>query len=237
MLPATNSQRVWQKIRLAEPAMHAASDRFWHGTELRALYPQFLIQLHHVVTGGLRLMSFAAEQASSSSGDPVAQAAAAYLKHHIEEEQDHADWLLDDLRILGVTPDMVARSSPLPGVVSLIGQQFFWISAFHPVVVFGYLLVLEGSPPIVEQLEQIQIRTGLPAEAFRCLRAHAEDDPAHLEDLNRTLDRMPLTAEQEQRIALGAFAAIESVSTLLDDLLASTRKPSLHMGDGLLSHA
>lgn len=236
MLPATHSQRVWQKIRLAEPTMDAASDLFWHSTHARTLYPQFLIQLHHVVVGGLRLMAFAAELAASLPDDPVAKAAAAYLRHHIEEERDHAEWLLDDLRILGVTPDIVARTTPLPAVASLIGEQFFWISAFHPVVVFGYLLVLEGSPPIIEQLQDIQQRTGLPADAFRCLKAHAEDDPAHLEDLNRTLDRMPLTAGQEKRIALSAFASIESVATLLDDLLASALKPS-HSRDMLLSHA
>lgn len=225
MQPVSNSQVLWRKIHLAAPAMHAASDRFWNQPGLARIYPQFLIQLHHVMMGGLRLMSFAAQQAACLSGDAAATMAAAYLQHHIEEEKDHADWLLDDLRVLGISAQTVAQTPPLPGVVSLIGEQFFWITSFHPVVVFGYLFVLEGSPPLVHQLEQIQAQTGLPAEAFRCLRTHAEDDPEHIEDLNRTLDRMPLTSEQERRIALSAFSTIEAVAALLDELLARAASP------------
>lgn len=236
MLPVSHSQRLWRKIRLAEPLMLDASDRFWRDGRLRTLYPQFLIQLHHVITGGLRLMSFAAQQASSMPGDGAAEIAARYLRHHVEEEKDHADWLLDDLAVLGVSAKVVAETTPLPAVVALIGEQFFWISTFHPVVVFGYLLVLEGSPPLVEQLEEIQSRTGLPEAAFGCLRAHAEDDPTHLEDLNRTLDEMPLTELQQRRIALSAFQTIESVSTLLEDLLASAEKPPAVMEDLLIGH-
>lgn len=236
MLPATHSQRLWQKIRLAEPPMYAASDRFWNDDQVRSLYPHFLVQLYHVVVGGLRLMSFAAQQAASMPSDPVATMAAEYLLHHIEEEKDHADWLLDDLRILGIDAVAVAASRPLPSVVSLLGEQFYWVSSFHPVVVFGYLLVLEGSPPIVSQLEQIQSRSGLPREAFRCLRAHAEDDPAHLEDLNRTLDRMPLTPDQERRLALGAFQTVEAVSTLLGELLRAGSAPAATTEYALVGH-
>jgi hypothetical protein len=109
---------------------------------------------------------------------------------------------------------------PSPGVVSLLGAQYFWMLQFHPLTIFGYLIVLEGYPPLVQQLDEIRVRTGLPASAFRCLRSHAEDDPEHIAELNRTLDRMPLTPEQESWLALSAFSTIDAVASIFEDLLA-----------------
>jgi pyrroloquinoline quinone (PQQ) biosynthesis protein C len=214
----TSSDLLWRKIALAEDRLHAASRRFWTHPELAERFPLFLIQLYHVVRGGLDLMAFAASRAEDMPTDASAAIAAAYLRQHIEEEQDHAGWLLNDLAVLGVDEAQVLRTEPLPAVVALIGEQYFWIAAAHPASLFGYLIVLEGSPPLVAQLNAIQQRTGLPRDAFRCLRSHAEDDPQHLADLNATLDRMPLTRAQQSRVALGAFQTIDNVAALLDAL-------------------
>jgi pyrroloquinoline quinone (PQQ) biosynthesis protein C len=198
-LPYTRSRILRAKIDLAEDRLHAASYRLWSHPELAELFPLFLIQLYHVVRGGLDLMAFAAGRAEAMPGDAAAAIAAAYLRHHIEEEADHAGWLLRDLAVLGITEEQVLRAEPLPAVVSLI--------------------VLEGSPPLVAQLDAIQKRTGLHPDAFLCLRSHAEDDPAHLADLNETFDRMPLTDEQQRTVALSAFQTIDDVASLLDQLV------------------
>ena len=78
---------------------------------------------------------------------------------------------------------------------------------------------MEGYAPLVEQLEQIQARTGFPASAFRCLRSHAEDDPGHLAALNRTLDEMTLSPPEERAVGLCALAAIEHLAALFEELL------------------
>lgn len=226
MPPTTHSDVLWSKIHLAEQRLSAASDRFWNHPNLASLYPPFLIQLHHIVCGGLDLMTFAAARAATLTHDPSAAIAATYLRHHIEEEQDHAGWLLNDIATLGIDPSQVHTTPPLPSVISLLGERYFWIAHSHPVAVFGYLIVLEGSPPLVHQLDEIQRRTQLPADSFRCLRSHAEDDPAHLADLNRTLDSMPLSPQQSSRIALEAFATIDAVADLLDHFSASASATS-----------
>ncbi len=222
MPPTTHSDVLWTKIHLADQRLSAASDRFWNHPQLAALYPAFLVQLHHIVCGGLDLMAFAASRAATLPHDPVALIAATYLHHHIEEERDHADWLLRDIATLGIDRQQVYATAPLPSVISLLGERYFWIAHTHPASVFGYLIVLEGSPPLVHQLEEIQQRIQLPHESFRCLRSHAEDDPAHLADLNRTLDSMPLSPQQTSRIALEAFATIDAVADLLDHLAANS---------------
>jgi hypothetical protein len=220
---SSNSDLLWAKIRLAEGRLNFASNRFWSHPGLAELLPVFLVQLHRVMRGGIDLMRVARERALSMPDDPVAQLIVPYLDQHIVEEQDHDDWLLDDLGTIGISPDEVAAATPLPSVVSLLGAQYFWALNIHPVTVFGYLIVLEGNPPLTEQLEAIRRRTRLPATAFRCLIAHADNDPHHIAELNSTLDTMPLTPEQQKYLALSAFHTIDAVASVFEELL----EPSL----------
>lgn len=50
--------------------------------------------------------------------------------------------------------------------------------------------------------------------------AHADNDPHHIADLNRTLDSMPLSEEQQMYIALSAFHTIDGVASVFEELLA-----------------
>jgi len=219
MHTATHSEALWSKIRLAEGRLIGASDRFWTHPELAERLPIFLVQLHRVMQGGISLMQVARDRALPIPGDEVAAITADYLKTHIDEEKDHDAWLLDDIGTLGIAEAAVLQANPLNSVVSLLGAQYFWALNIHPVTVFGYLIVLEGYPPLSEQLEQIRLRTGLPATAFRCLHAHADNDPHHIVDLNRTLDTMPLTVTQKKYIALSAFHTIDGVAAIFEELL------------------
>ncbi len=140
-------------------------------------------------------MRIARERASSLEDDPVARIVAPYLDQHIVEEQDHDDWLLDDIGTLGISPEYVTHAHAAtcgglpPRSPVLLG----------PSCPPGHRLRLShrprGNPPLTEQLEDIRKRTGFPATAFRCLIAHADNDPHHIADLNRTLDSMPLSDE------------------------------------------
>lgn len=231
MSSATHSDALWSKIHLAEGRLLSASDRFWRHPNLADFLPEFLIQLHRVMQCGISLMSTARDRALMLPEDEVAAQAALYLETHIEEEKDHDEWLLNDIESLGISRDDVRRTTPCASVVSLIGTQYFWMLHVHPVTLFGYLIVLEGYPPLSEQLEQIMLRTGMPASAFRCLKSHAEDDPDHIAALNRTLDAMPLTPDQTKYLALSAFHTIDSVACIFEELLeahaASTNQQEL----------
>lgn len=217
-MPLSNSDVLWSKIRLAEARLHSATQEFWSHPGLAGMLPAFLVQLHRVMKGGIDLMRLARERALAMPGDPVAAIVADYLEQHILEEKDHDAWLLDDIGTLGISPAEVDRATPLASVVSLLGAQYFWAVNIHPVAVFGYLIVLEGKPPVASELESIRLRSGLPATAFRCLLEHADNDPHHIADLNRTLDAMPLTAEQEKYLALSAFHTIDAVASVLEEL-------------------
>jgi hypothetical protein len=215
----SNSELLWSKIRLAEVRLNSASNKFWSHPELAEMLPAFLVQLHRVMQGGITLMRVARERSFALAGDPVADIVTPYLEQHILEEKDHDAWLLNDIGTLGISPRQVSEAAPLASVISLLGAQYFWALNMHPVAVFGYLIVLEGKPPVAAQLEDIRRRTGFPATAFRCLMEHADNDPHHIADLNRTLDRMPLTDEQQQYVALSAFHTIDSVGSVFEELM------------------
>lgn len=219
MASSTHSQTLWHKIRLAEERLLAASDRFWTHPDLALLLPGFLVQLQCVMRSGLALMATARDRASALSDDPVAETTALYLEEHIREEKDHDEWLLQDIESMGISPDEVLNTTPCPAVVSLLGAQYFWIFHAHPVAVFGYLVVLEGYPPLSQQLNEIRMRTGFPESAFRCLQAHAEDDPGHIAMLNRTLDELPLTADQIKFIGLSALHTVDAVAEVFEQLI------------------
>jgi hypothetical protein len=216
----SNSDVLWSKISLAEARLNSATHAFWSHPDLAEILPPFLVQLHRVMKGGIDLMRIARERALALSGDPVAAIVAEYLEQHILEEKDHDAWLMNDIGTLGISPENVSKATPLESVVSLLGAQYFWALNIHPVAVFGYLIVLEGKPPVAAELESIRLRTGLPATAFRCLLEHADNDPHHIADLNQTLDSMPLTAEQEKYVALSAFHTIDAVASVFEELTA-----------------
>jgi hypothetical protein len=109
---------------------------------------------------------------------------------------------------------------PSANIASLIGAQYCWIRHAHPVALFGYLAVIEGNPPLAEHLDEIQMRTGFPPEAFRCLHQHAADDIEHLRELRTTITELPLKAADETLIAMSAFATVEGLIRIFEELTA-----------------
>ncbi len=218
------SRMLALKLRLAEGRLRSSTLRFWEHPHLHALFPRFLIELHSIMRCSVPLMEAARAKAQEfTPHDPVAAILEPYLMHHVAEERDHADWLLNDMAAMGMDAVAIAAMPPSPQVATLIGGQYAWIFHAHPVALFGYMIQLEGNPPTEQHLEEIRLTTGYPAEAFRCLLEHAEKDPHHLAELNQTLDSMPLTPQQNTLIAMSAFHAVEAMAGLFDHLVDSHR--------------
>jgi hypothetical protein len=215
----TNSEVLWAKIRLSERRLFTATDLFWNHSDLARLLPRFLIQAHCIMRSSLTLMAVARDRALALRNDPVARGLAAYLQVHLEEELGHDLWLLDDICSLGFAEQEVVQAQPCAALIALVGSQYFWMTHVHPVAIMGYLILAEGYAPLSSQLEEIRIRTGAPASAFRCLKRHADDDPSHLADLNRTLDSMNLSIEQARAVGMCAFSAIEELAAMFEELL------------------
>src|SRR5262245_49345237 len=125
-----------------------------------------------------------------------------YLDHHIEEEHQHDDWLLDDMAALGLDRGDVLRRIPPTEVAEVAGAQYYWLHHYHPLSVLGYIAVLEGYPPNESEIETAIRRSGLAPAAFRTILSHAKLDPAHKQEFEDFLDSLQLTPEQEAMVGV-----------------------------------
>jgi hypothetical protein len=185
------------------------------------LFPELLFATYCVGRTTVPLLELALTVANTRrEADSVAASVAEYCERHIPEERHHDEGVLDDLEVLGVSRESVARRIPSPTMAGLIGAQYYWILNVHPAALLGYLEVLEGEPPVAERLEEVIQRTGLPRRAFRTYFQHADVDRKHRDDLHEVLDRMPLSREHESIVAISAFQTVGLVRQIFEELVA-----------------
>jgi Iron-containing redox enzyme len=208
------------KIALLLPSLQAAADRVWDTPPARERYIGYLSVMHAVIRASVPLMRVAARRCATAGGDPVALPLREYLRGHIAEERGHDDWIAADLAASGEDPGRCIARIPPAEVAALVGAQYYWIEHYHPVTLLGYIAVLEGNPPKPELVHHLMDITGLPAPAFRTLRAHAELDPGHAAAVFTLLDELALTADQRQAIDRSALHCLLQATRIMADLAA-----------------
>ncbi|WP_244621945.1 iron-containing redox enzyme family protein [Neomesorhizobium albiziae] len=144
--------------------------------------------------------------------DRLAREVAPYYRRHIDEERDHDHWTLEDLASAGLDPKEVLSIIPPPDVAQLAGAQYYWIHHHHPIMLMGYIAVLEAFPPTKEQVDTIRDASGLPESAFRTLRMHGELDPTHSIEIDDTLNALPLSRMDNEMIGLSVLQTCESLA-------------------------
>lgn len=214
------SERLRQKIDLGLYALLAAGEQIQRPEVAADLYPEYLCVIHQMIRASVPLMETASDRAErlAREGDAVADGVASYLRHHIREEKDHDEWLLQDLESIDVSREEVWRRPPSPTVASLVGAQYYWVNHHHPLALLGYIAILEGYPPQMEQLEQLEQLTGYPQAAFRTLRKHSHLDVRHSEDLDRALDELPLEHGHERLLGLSALHTVAMATEALNEV-------------------
>ncbi len=214
------SQCLRKKIELVLPALEAADRRLRTHPQVADLYPEYLVTAHWIVRGSVPLLEVALERAAAlRERDAVADLLAPYLEKHIPEEQGHDEWLLEDLETLGIDRSEVLARPPSATVAALVGAQYYWILHYHPVALLGYIALLEGYPPRRREIEYLMARTGNGPRAFRTLLAHADLDPHHGDELNATLDALPLTTEQRSVLGLSAMNSVRLLARCIEEVI------------------
>ena len=216
-LPASELLRL--KISVPLPELLAVGPRIIRHPQAREIYPEFLITSHGILRASVPLLELARERAlARGEDDAVAVALADYLVEHIEEEQHHDEWLLEDIEVVGIPRAEVLARPPAPAVATLVGAQYYWILHYDPVAVLGYVAVLEGYPPSNQLIDDLMASTGYDASAFRTLRLHGELDIGHGAALDEVLDRLPLTREQSAVIGLSAIHTVDALARAYGEL-------------------
>jgi pyrroloquinoline quinone (PQQ) biosynthesis protein C len=207
-------------IRLADGGVRTLSHRFWSHPQLAEIFPEYLCTLHASMRTTVPMLNMAEARARElADHDPVAAQLVPYFKVHAKEELHHDDWLLEDMKVLGIDTDEVLRRVPPPEIAALIGAQYYYLHHVHPLAVMGCFAVLEGSPPEVETLDAVVAESGIPKEALRTLYKHAELDPYHKDDLDEALDALPLEPEHSTLLGVSALTTIDLLYKTLERLL------------------
>jgi hypothetical protein len=194
------------RIALTGGPLAEAMEELWMSDKIAALFPEYLILMQQIIRASVPLMEAARQQALQLPTDePLRRMLADYLAEHIEEEQSHDEWTLDDLEAAGFLRADVLRRMPKPKVASLVGAQYYWLHHHHPANLLGYIYVLEGSPGTKKVYDELEARSGLPAALFRTYRMHGELDPDHKEELEQFIDSLPLTPDQVSMLGISAM--------------------------------
>jgi Iron-containing redox enzyme len=224
MRRARHSEQLRTKLRIAKPCLDAAADSFWRHPKLARMFPDYLFMMHSIIRSSVALMGAAAERARSlGGGDAVAAELAEYYARHAREEMHHDDWLLEDMVAIGMDRAAVRARLPGPTAASLVGAQYYWVLHVHPAALLGYLAVLEGFPPSEVELARIRARNHLPPAGFRTMVKHARLDPHHRDELDRTIDRLPLRDELAGLVGMSALHTIEHIGRAFEEIVDSHR--------------
>src|SRR3954465_11177817 len=196
------------RVKLAL-ARGPSSQRFWMRPDLREIFPEYLFLVHCIIRASVPLMEAAVTAAQSKgTADVVASQLADYFSHHVTEEANHDQWLLDDMEVLGFRREEILKRVPPPEVAELVGAQYYWLHHAHPVGLLGYVAVLEGDPPLEDELESAALRTALPHDAFRTFISHAKLDPNHKQELDDFIDSLSLADEQQTLLSVSALSTL-----------------------------
>jgi hypothetical protein len=130
-----------------------------------------------------------------------------YYWNQLGEEAQHADWLAEDLKVLGETPIAIDHAA-----AATAGAQYYYLHHVGPHALLGYIAALEFRPmplPVVEALEKVY-----GGRALRTVRHHAEADVEHAKTLARVIDQHE---EFASIITYNAFVTAKMVAFHLND--------------------
>lgn len=215
----THSHRLRAILSLAQTRLSSLIHEVWFHPRFGELYPEFLFAMYGVTMASAPAMRLAARcRAEDRNDDPLNQWLGDYYLEHAAEEEDHGEWILQDLESLGVARGRVLERLPYASVVALVGSQYYWMQHVHPIAYLGFIAVLEA-PAQIDFLQEVSERTGIPLECMSCHVRHAELDPGHVAEFDATLDSLPLTAEQRDLITVSAITTIGHLERVFTDIL------------------
>lgn len=216
---ASHSLRLRRILSMAQPRLTSLIRDVWFHPRLREMYPEFLFATYGVTVSSAPAMRAAAELCANhdDEGTPNSWLKNYYLEHAVEEE-DHAEWLLEDLSSLGIMRARVLERLPYPSVAALVGSQYYWMKHFHPIAYLGFIAVLEA-PTELQFLKEVSDRSGIPWKSMSCHVRHAELDEGHVAEFDAMLDSLPLNPQHRELITVSAISTIGHLEQVFSDTL------------------
>ena len=212
------SERLRAIIEMAIGPLQATTQAIIRHERIADYFGEYLKIGHGMIRASVPLMEQAVVACERRGPDDVAQVLAGYLRQHIPEELDHDKWLLEDLAVLSMS-ESTRDERPSAEIAALVGSQYYWIYHFHPLLLLGYIAVIEGMPPTKEGLDELRERTGLPRSCLSTAYKHAILDVVHARDLDDLLDQLPLDPGMTAELTKVALDTIDKLTDIYAQLL------------------
>ncbi|WP_051944464.1 iron-containing redox enzyme family protein [Streptacidiphilus rugosus] len=201
------------------PAVTLAGARLWSPDADAARYRCWLRTAYQIVRATEPLIAEALAECLRRD-DPVSAELAPWLAAHLREEHGHDRWLLADYAAVGGDQEELRRALPGGAVARFAGAPGYWIRHVHPLGLLGHIALLEWYPPAPGTADALARRTGLPASAFRALRAHAGLDRDHGDRLGDFLDSLDLDADGHRLLLSAATTSASGLTEIVAAILA-----------------
>jgi pyrroloquinoline quinone (PQQ) biosynthesis protein C len=158
----------------------AAGGQFAGADLLLPIYCRYLKESYHHVRVASQTYALAGSRIIDED-EPIRH----WLLKHALEEYGHHEWILSDLKALGVNPDAVRKSKPSAACAALVGYMYYIAGVDNPIGILGDSYVVEG----LSQLFASQVAgtmkdlLGIQDEAVTYLDRHGKADQGHMDDL------------------------------------------------------
>jgi pyrroloquinoline quinone (PQQ) biosynthesis protein C len=152
---------------------------------LLPIYRRYLRESYHHVRVASQTYALAGSRIPDED-EPIRR----WLLTHAMEEYGHHDWILSDLKALGIDPESVRRSKPSPPCAALVGYMYYTAGIDNPIGLLGDSYVVEG----LSQLFASQVAgtmkelLGIPDAAVTYLARHGTADQGHMDDLRNLIN-------------------------------------------------
>lgn len=189
---------TWQK------AMSADSPRPWAkrlatGDLQLCHYKGFLLETYHNTQKNPQLQAFATMYFKEISYGITKK-----FFLHASSEVSHDSLAFSDLVNLGVKPEFIKSSVPLPTTRSLFAVALQSLMFDNPVRYLGYLFHLEYTPLVNgENVVNLIKSLGAPDNTITFLDEHIHVDPAHVKMLSDYMEELVKTDEDIKALKEG----------------------------------
>jgi pyrroloquinoline quinone (PQQ) biosynthesis protein C len=152
----------------------------------RELYAKYLEQAYHHVRFTVPLLQLASDTCTAT--DTIYVNA---LAEYIDEESGHDEWILDDIKALGVDAEAVRHGQGGFACRIMIAYAYYAIEHISPYALLGMVHVLEGMSVELAQKAAGAIAKSFgdtPPNAFSYLTSHGALDVEHVQFFEDTVN-------------------------------------------------
>ena len=165
-------------------------------------YRNLLLELYHVVWHFNPVCAAAASRVSDAQ-----KQVRYFLYDHMNDEQGHEEWVVNDLDVVGVKVDEVRAYKPTDHMLALNGYNYWAADRRHPCSVLGMLYALEVVASVYGGPMTTAITDSLLLQGDRgisFISSHATLDAEHMADLRLILNTLD---DDESKDAITESAA------------------------------